>query len=130
MKEFKTLPIFMAVLAGGCASGGSGVDERTSVPVYRLDEQTPCEYEAIGPVSAEATIDLRGSRDIPLTRSRVLGRAGAEVGADAVILKDSEEREPTVDTDPRSGDPVPIQIRFRFEGEAVTWIDGTCRQRA
>jgi hypothetical protein len=116
------LPVLLLV---GCASAGPVADEEPTVPVYGPNEKTPCEYEAIGPVGAEAWVGLPGARGHEEARAQELGRAGARIGADAVILPDTRVRLPF--SVPGAGE-APTRTLLRFEGQAVTWIEGTCKR--
>jgi hypothetical protein len=58
----------------------------------------------------------------------LLGSAGADVGADAVIAPDRDE--PRLGTTVRrpvgGGTPLPPARAFEFEGQAIRFIPGTC----
>ena len=89
MRRHDLKPVLIAFLLAGCASAGAGGEGEPRVPVYRSDEETPCEDESMGAVTAEVPAHLRSGRDFEAARERELGEAGAEEGADAVILPES-----------------------------------------
>jgi hypothetical protein len=105
----------------GCASGGTGGGERT-VAVYLTEDDVPCEYEVMRTVEETCT-EIRPTRmgiSLECQRERVLGEAGAGMGADAVIVAEDEFPKllPTV----VEGQPV----HRKFEGQAVRYLDPTC----
>ncbi len=107
----------------GCASGGTSGGEG-NVSVYRTVDAVPCDYELIQTVEATCTISnpsrLNMNTECPM--ARVLGEAGARVGADAVIVAEPEfpARLPfTVEGRP---------LELNFEGQAVRYLDPTCGQ--
>jgi hypothetical protein len=124
LKRGRFSPFFLVAPALiGCASPGLRVDEQPRAPVYRFGQETPCDYESIGPITAETT--LYSGDDYEKTRVKALGEAAARMGADAVILPDPAPsvRLPFVVQGQLSP---PRQVRF--EGEAVRWVAGTCRR--
>ena len=115
-------PLLGALVLSGCASAGPRNEDGPRVPVFQAGEETPCDYETIGPVSAQQRYTGTTDQDYRLAIQRELGRAGAEAGADAVIVEDYVRRLPfaTSQTEaPRS----PLM----FEGTAVRWIIETCK---
>jgi hypothetical protein len=123
MKDQSPRVILLGLFLVGCASAGPAADEEPTVPVYGPNEKTPCEYEAIGPVRAEAWVGLQNARGYEEARAQELGRVGARIGADAVILPDTRVQLPF------SVPGAPTRTLLRFEGQAVTWIEGTCKRR-
>ncbi len=108
----------LAAFALGCASAGGGND-LPPVQVFASTEELPCEYEVVETVSGTRSGSVA---DYERIRGDVLGRAGADVGADAVI-------EPRVRVEVAGGfpgrrDAPPLLI---FTGEAIRFIPGTCR---
>jgi hypothetical protein len=125
MRNLSPNPIFLGLLLVACASGGPGVEEDRSVPVYRADDETPCEYEFIETLRVEASVLPHRARDYEEVRARELGRAGAKIGADAVILADTRQWVPFRVEDAQNAlAPTP----FWFEGDAVSWVPGTCKR--
>ena len=123
MKGLKLTLSLVSVAVIGCASSGPRVDQDSGVPVFRFGQETPCDYESIGTVIAETTI--YSGDDYRTVRVRALSDAGARMGADAVILPDPglPARLPFVVQGQQSA---PRQVKF--EGEAVQWIEGTCKR--
>lgn len=129
MRKREPRLILSALLVAGCASGGPSGGEEQGVPVFGPDEETPCDYEEIGLVSVEVTLDEQNLRVGDDTPRRALAREGARRGADAVILRESRRQIPfDVVTDSRTGHRTAIPVRARFDGLAVTWIEGTCKR--
>ena len=128
MRRHDLKPVLFAFFLTGCASAGSGGEGDPRVPVYRADEETPCEYEFIGTVVAEVPAQVGSGPDFEAEREKKLGEAGAKKGADAVIL--SEIRLPfAIGSVTTAGQfrAAPSQEPRRVEGKAVLWIEGTCR---
>ena len=118
-------PILLALLLGGCATAGPSREQDQRIPVFRADEETPCAYELVAPIRVEASVAPYKARDYEEVRARELSRVGAEMGADAVILPDTRPWLPFSVAEAQSAiAPTP----FRFEGDAVSWIPGTCRR--
>mgnify|MGYP001031125503 CR=1 FL=1 len=88
MKHQRLALIILSLALAGCASWGPRAEDEPRVPVYRHDQETPCDYEPLGRVVAHAVIQP-GERE-EWVRERALGRVGAEMGADAVILPGPE----------------------------------------
>ena len=107
----------LAAFVLGCASGGGGND-LPPVQVFASTEELTCEYEVVETVSGSRHGSIR---DYVRIRADVLGRAGADIGADAVI--EPEMRVVLVDG-VRPGDIPPL---LNFTGEAIRFIPGTCR---
>ena len=110
----------LAAFVLGCASGGGGND-LPPVQVFASTEELPCEYEVVETVSGSSSRRSSSMADYERIRDDVLGRAGADIGADAVIA-------PTVrvvigDGGRRRTAP-PL---LSFTGEAIRFIPGTCR---
>ena len=98
--------------------------------VYDSTDELPCEYEVIETVSGSSSRASTSADDYESMRADILGRAGADVGADAVIAPEidgtvgvarSAVREPSGRI--RFLDPAPLPS---FSGEAVRFIPGTC----
>lgn len=112
------------LLLGACVTSGQRGPEVQPVPVFVRGDNLPCEYEAIGPV--EAVIRDFGTTEWSFNHARdeALGKAAAEMGADAVLVPDARA----------GGGEVPFvtvpdeQSRrgVRVEGMAIRWIAGTC----
>jgi hypothetical protein len=84
----------------------------------------------MGRIVAETTVAGLSEREYQLAVVRQLGQAGAKAGADAVIVEDRQFRLPLVVVQGNRMSSVSPQRRVEFEGEAVGWIDGTCKRRA
>jgi hypothetical protein len=121
MRYLIPTPILLGLLLAGCASAGRHADDR--VPVYRADLDTPCEYEFVASLRVEASVLPHKARDYERVRARELGRAGARAGADAVILPDTRQSLPFV---VENASTTLVPKPFWFEGDAVSWISGTC----
>ncbi len=134
-----------ATASGPCSRVVGG--DSPAVPVYASTDELPCEYEVIETVSGSSSRTSRSLADLlhgaeipPLwsIRADVLGRAGADIGADAVIASEiaggTQRRGGTQGRviggggaqrpGPQSPPPQP---RRRFSGEAIRFIPGTCR---
>jgi len=112
----------MGLLLAGCASNRSLTEDTPRVPVYQIGDALPCRYDSMQTVVTELRDSPRSNQDYRLSVQRALGRVGAEVGADAVIVKDFVLRLPFA-LPGQSGPPSAL----RAEGTAVRWISGTCR---
>ena len=115
----------LAAFAFGCASSGGG-DDPPPVQVYAATDELPCEYEVIQTVSGSSSRSTGGSQSRYVSiRADILGRAGADVGADAVIAAElpvgTQRRGVS-----RSGDLPPPPPRISYSGEAIRFIPGTC----
>ena len=113
---------FVGLLTAGCASTRPPPEEGPRVPVFQVADDLPCEYEVTGVVRAELRDRPRTDEEYRLSLQQALGRAGAEAGADAVIVRDFVLRLPFA----VRGQSVPSSPR-PVEGRAVRWIPGTCR---
>ena len=110
----------LAAFAFGCASGGGG-NNLPPVPVYTSTDDVPCEYEVIETVRGSSSRSPRGSAALQRIRDNVLGRAGAGIGADAVIAAPPEPGRAM-----RERPPPSTPRLLRFSGEAIRFIPGTC----
>lgn len=122
MQAVKWSLTVVGFLLAGCASSRPLTEDAPRVPVYQTGDALPCQYESMKKVVAELRDLPRSDQDYRLSVQRALGRVGAEVGADAVIVKDFILRLPFA-LPGRSGPPSALQA----EGAAVRWISGTCR---
>ena len=107
-----------AILLVGCASSGGGSGAET-VRVYTRAEDIPCQYEVLQTVRASGQI-VRAPGAFERAQARALGRAGARVEADAVLVPPpdwSTARRREVTNEP---------ISVRFVGQAIRFIPGTC----
>ena len=123
--------IALAAFAAGCASAGTGTAEGpTSVPVYLTAAEVPCRFEVIERVEGQGM--AASLEEYERERSRVLGRAGARVGADAVLIPEGRP-------EPGRGS-VGVQVRgtsaggrisstMEFSGDAIRFVDATCAGR-
>jgi hypothetical protein len=109
----------------GCASSGQ-TDAARVVPVFLYERDVPCEYVVLQPVQAFARVSAPQYKRM---RARRLGEAGARVGADAVLIPDSQD-------EPMRGDVgvavevvggIPQPIDAEFSGLAIRFLQGTCR---
>ena len=128
----------LATFAFGCASAGGGSD-LPPVTVYASTDEVPCEYEVIETVRGSSSTRARSPADYRRIRADVLGQAGADIGADAVIAPEIDEvgtvrrvdGAVTVGGDGRAvqrrgGQPPPPAPLLRFSGEAIRFIPDTC----
>ena len=117
----------LAAFVLGCASGGGGND-LPPVQVFSWTEELPCEYEVVETVSGSSSRRSSSVADYERIRDDVLGRAGADIGADAVIAPEIDERG-TVRRVVVGGGVQPLgpPPLLRFTGEAIRFIPGTCR---
>ena len=127
MMSKRVLVAAMATFAFGCASGGGGND-LPPVQVFASTEELPCEYEVVETVSGSSSRRSSSVADYERIRDDVLGRAGADIGADAVIAPEIDERgtvrRGVVGGGVQPPGPPPL---LRFTGEAIRFIPGTCR---
>ena len=126
----RVLVAALAAFAFGCASGGGGSD-LPPVQVYAAIDELPCEYEVIQTVSGSSSRASSSRSAFERIRADVLGQAGADVGADAVIAAEIDEtvgvRRRGVTTSSgrvRYVDPPPARV---YSGEAIRFISDTCR---
>ena len=98
--------------------------------VYEADDEKPCEYQEMHPISVSVSASEVGGRSQAEARDRELGLAGARVGADAVIVPDlGPEKLPfLVGSRSRAAGVIPPPTQTRFEGMAVRWIPETCKR--
>lgn len=88
----------------------------------------PCDFEVIETVRGFATVS--SLRDYEQARDRVLGRQGAQAGADAVLIPE-DQREPG-----RGGVGLSVQrvggrnqpAEARFSGQAIRFTSDACRR--
>ena len=116
----------LAAFAFGCASAGGGSD-LPPVQVYASTDELPCEYDVIEAVSGSSSRRSSSRADYESIRADVLGREGADIGADAVIAAAINE----IGTMRRATRGRGVQLPpapplLRFSGEAIRFIPGTC----
>ena len=114
--------LLIAIVLGGCASAVPWNDDLPRVPVYQVGEDTPGEYVAMGRVVVEQRHTGTSDQEFRVAMQRALGRAGAEAGADAVIVQDYVRRLPFA----VRGSNAP-RTPAMFEGTAVRWLRETCK---
>jgi hypothetical protein len=115
----------LATVALGCASVGNSTDT-VSVPIYLSSDDVPCDYAVVRTVNGASSI--RSLKEYERERAKVLGRAAEQVGADAVLIPESQP-EPG-----RAGVGIPIAMRdgapqlrvVHFSGLAIRFVDRTC----
>ena len=117
--------MMMTLLA--CASSGTSAGGPSTVPVYAAEAEVPCRFEVIQRVEAEATLSLTPSvrDDQDRERRRLLGREGARVGADAVLLP--QTRNPVGNAVVAVNPNQATTITVDFVGDAIRFLPGTCR---
>jgi hypothetical protein len=122
----RTCFVAAAALLAGCASGGGAANGGPStVPVYTGASAVPCQYEMMRRVEGETTVPFVSSREVfERERARVLGREGARLGANAVVVADATAIGGTQVAIPAN--QIPSTRVIRFEGEAVRYLDPTC----
>ena len=99
-----------------------------TVPVYASTDGLPCEYEVIETVRGSSSSQgVRSLADYESIQADVLGRAGADIGADAVIAEELATGTQRRGVRRRLGLPPSAPPLFRFSGEAIRFIPGTCR---
>ena len=116
------------VVLTGCASSGGPGDGPSAVPVYASESEVPCRFEVIERVEAQGMVTVPPTPgEQERERSRLLGREGARVGADAVLLP---QRRTGVGT---AVVAVPVNrtatITIDFVGDAIRFLPGACRDR-
>ncbi len=114
------------VILGACASSGTSSDGPSTVPVYEVASEVPCRYEVVERVEAAWTMRIPpapGEQD--RERARLLGREGARVGADAVLLPQNPT--PVGSTRVAVGPGQTTTIPVTFVGDAIRFLPGTCR---
>lgn len=115
LRRFSALLPTAALVA--CAS--SGEPSPPPVPVFFEAEAVPCAYTVLGRVSEEAAPE----RDFERLARRVLGRAGAQRGADAVLVeRDEGFTVQRIDF----GDPRPADQRITLGGDLLRYTDASC----
>ena len=112
------LLLFILVAGVGCASAGQSSDVTPIVPVFPSADQVACEYEVLQIVRATWTTRAGQTTGLLMDRerSRLLGLAGGEVGADGVILL--IPRGPGRMVAVKMGEP----FTSKWEGEAIKCI--------
>jgi hypothetical protein len=117
---------FAVVLAAG-AYPREPRERPTSVTVYASAADVPCEFEVMRRVEAQGAVPFPppSRADQERERDRVLARAGARVGADAVVAVPG--RQLGASTIGIQVDTMPSTIRMDFLGDAIRFIPGTCR---
>jgi hypothetical protein len=88
----------------------------------------PCRFEVIERVEAQGTVTVPptpGEQD--RERRRLLGREGARVGADAVLLPQGRAAVGTAVVAVRANQSRTITVDF--VGDAIRLLPGTCRDR-
>ena len=108
----------------GCASGGGGGGDDT-VPVFLTPADVPCEYVVMDTIQERSSVSVPSpsqGRESARNRERVLGRAGARLGADAVVVIPFERLPFRVAVSRGESQMVPVT----YEGEAVRYSDPTC----
>jgi hypothetical protein len=124
--RFRIACMACAAFAVGCASAGGGAVELSPVPLYVAGSTVPCEYDVIRTLRRSSAVRPRSQTDYERMRADLLGRAGAEIGADAVLVDRVEDA--TSGTQRRAvvtGGPPPSG--FQFEGRAIRFRMETCR---
>ncbi len=120
MSNGKLIPV-MALFFPACATTPPGMDLEP-VPVYP-EEEAPCEYEVLERVRVRSPTTATSEEDFLRRLREAYGRAGAAVGADAVIVDIPEprgvarRRERGWPPSPSLGPPT---------GRAVRFVPGTC----
>ena len=129
------LPVILLLAA--CASSGLGEDR---VPVYTSIDDVPCEFELVRILQVASSERFGDLNEFRTAQGRVLGREGRKLGADAVVAPQLDsvfvaagELTGTMVSVPL-GTPPPSVIppeggepEFIFEGNAIRFIEGTCR---
>lgn len=115
------------LLLAACAYPREPRDPPTTVAVYASEADVPCEFEVMRRVEAQAVVRFPppSRADQERERDRVLARAGARVGADAVVAVPG--RQLGSSTIGIQVDTMPSTIRMDFLGDAIRFILGTCR---
>ena len=123
----RSMATALALVSAACASGGGGT-EAPPVPVYTAAD-VPCEYEVMRTVRRSPPSRPRTAQEFERLQTSLLGQAGANVGADAVVVAavDLRQTGTAVSRQVVPGTPRTSGDRFEFEGEAVRFIPGTCR---
>jgi hypothetical protein len=94
--------------------------------VYALASEVPCRYEVIRRVEAEWTMRLPPSPgEQEREQRRLLGREGARVRADAVLLPQSRTAIGSTLVAVRAGQTTTMPVTF--VGDAIRFLPGTCR---
>ena len=126
IQSLKFLPL--ALFLAACATGGAADEDQPTVPVYGPDEETPCEYEVLGTVTAEVT-GLGSTSRLDEMGRRALGQEGAKLGADAVVLPGGRQKLPftVVRAGSQARNPAAYSGPRKVEGQAVSWIQETCK---
>ena len=113
-----------------------GVNDPPLIPIYASSDELPCEYEVIETVTGSSARPRNPTlAEYERMRDDVLSRAGADIGADAVIADELATgtvwRATGTVVDGRVTSvrvqPTTTPSRIRFSGEAIRFIPGTCR---
>jgi hypothetical protein len=134
--RYRAAFFFVIACTSACASSANGPAEATvvatPVPVFDSVEDIPCQYEVIRRVRGESDARTGGSPTaFERERVRVLGREGARMGADAVLVEPVSEmvgvqRRVVVSAPAGSAPRIPSAPNLRFEGDALRYLDETC----
>lgn len=119
----KPLPLLVPIGLAGCAA--TPRSDVAPVPVY-TPETMPCEYEVIGDVRSTTGATFTSASAFEEARDRALGREGAEMGADAVLVPDPRAGQAVRREVTRRNEPPPLTT---FRGEGVRFMSATCRDR-
>jgi hypothetical protein len=118
--------VVWALLLAACAYPREPVDRPTTIPVYLSESDVPCPFEVMQRIEAQGSVPFPSSRaDQDRERERVLVRAGARVGADAVLLVPTRMLGSGVIG--IQTDTMPSTLRLDFVGDAIRFLPGTCR---
>jgi hypothetical protein len=124
--SLRVASVAWAMMLAACASSGTSSEGPSTVPVYAVESEVPCRYEVLERVEAEWTMRLPpspGEQD--RERRRLLGREGARVGADAVLLPQGRNAVGSTVAAVRPGGTTLIPVTF--VGDAIRFLPGTCR---
>jgi hypothetical protein len=122
MRQMEIGLVALTVLS--CASGGSGGGDEP-IPYFPTPSDVPCAYEVIDTVRATGSVSIgfpSQGRGVDSNKDRVLGRAAARAGADAVIGLETPPQ--------RVAAAVPRgetrQITVTYRGGAIRYLDPGC----
>ena len=114
------------MLVAGCASSGGSGDGPSTVPVFANESEVPCRFEVNERVVAEGTVTIPPDRgEHEREQRRLLGREGARMGADAVLLPQGRVAVATAVVAVPANQTTTIPITFG--GDAIRYLPGTCR---